>query len=86
MALFVALYVEVEKFEKELYKKFTYEQNNTGTYELGNYQVTTGDGKIAINVGSVEEIKEKYKSELNIVSCKFKRVECTRGDGNKPKV
>lgn len=77
MALFVTLYVEVKKFEGELYKKFTYEQNNANTYELGNYQVITSDGKVTINAGSVEEIKEKYGHELKIVFLSFIRVGCT---------
>jgi hypothetical protein len=86
MALFVTLYMEAEKFEKELYKKFTYEQNSAGTYELGNYQVSTGEGKVNINVGSVEEIKEKYGHELKIVGYFCKGIECARGNGNKVKV
>lgn len=67
MTLFVSLFVKVKSFEEELYKKFTYEQSHANAYELSNYQVETGDGRVNINVGSAEEIKEKYSTELKIV-------------------
>ena len=67
IAVFVKIYNKVQDFEEELYKKFTYEQNNSTTYELANYQVETDGGKVNIKVGSADEIKEKYSKDLKIV-------------------
>ena len=67
MATFVGLYTKVRNFEEELYKKFTYEQNSNETYELRNYEVELVGGNVNVNVGSAEEIKEKYSNELKIV-------------------
>ena len=67
MATFVGLYTKVRSFEEELYKKFTYEQNSNETYELRNYEVELVGGNVNVNVGSAEEIKEKYSNELKIV-------------------
>lgn len=67
IAVFVKVYNKVQDFEEDLFKKFTYEQNNAANYELSNYQVESKDGKVEIKVGSAEEIKEKYSKDLKIV-------------------